>query len=124
MNTTVYLIRHSVRLNLANILSYHTNQNNTLLNEKVVLSEIGERRAIFSHGYAITFFLMIWCKFRYDDLNDNLIFSFNGEEIFNGKLNAPDVFKLTFDEHDKVLDIENIKFDDLPYHQTVSEEIV
>ena len=45
MNTTVYLIRHSIRFNNDYIEEYNTIQNKTIRNEKVVLSVEGEKRA-------------------------------------------------------------------------------
>lgn len=217
IETTVYLIRHSVRFNSNKILQYNTNQNNILKNEKIILSVEGERRAeilsdekelqnidivytsncvrtlqtakyllkkqnlrvniderfderrvgkpnddivkdwwlkqyidenykteggesqkevrsrftdafndvlkankgkriaIFSHGYAITFFLMTWCKFKYNGIKDNLQFYYRNKKIFDKKLNAPEVFKLVFDENNKIKDIKNIEFKSLPY---------
>ena len=44
-NTTVYLIRHSVRFKSSNIIKYNTNQDNLLKNEKIILSVEGEKRA-------------------------------------------------------------------------------
>ena len=217
MKTTVYLIRHSVRLNNDYIEQYNTSQNKTIKSEKIILSTEGEKRAeilsnekelqnldviyasncvrtlqtakyiiekqnlkvniderfdekrvgkpndnkikdwflrqytdenyktengesqkdvrerftqaitevlnnnkgkriaIFSHGYAITFFIMTWCKFEYMGEKDNLKFTFKGREIFNKKVNAPEVFKLEFDENNEIIDIKNIEFNDLPY---------
>ena len=43
--TTVYLIRHSVRMPKTWIESYNTSQGRTLRNEKIILSIEGERRA-------------------------------------------------------------------------------
>ena len=217
IETTVYLIRHSVRFNSNKILQYNTNQNNTLKNEKIILSIEGEKRAeilsnekelqnidivytsncvrtlqtakyllkkqnlrvniderfderrvgkpnddivkdwwlkqyidenykteggesqkevrsrftdafndvlkankgkriaIFSHGYAITFYLMTWCKFKYNGIKDNLQFYYRNKKIFDKKLNAPEVFKLVFDENNRIKDIKNIEFKSLPY---------
>ena len=217
IETTIYLIRHSVRFNSNKILQYNTNQNKTLKNEKIILSVEGERRAeilsdekelqnidivytsncvrtlqtakyllkqqnlrvniderfderrvgkpnddivkdwwlkqyidenykteggesqkevrsrftdafndvlkankgkriaIFSHGYAITFFLMTWCKFKYNGIKDNLQFYYRNKKIFDKKLNAPEVFKLVFDENNSIKDIKNIEFKSLPY---------
>ena len=219
MTTTVYLIRHSVRFNKDNIESYNTNQNKLILNEKIVLSTEGEKRAeilsnekelqnidlvyasncvrtlqtakyllekqnlkvhiderfderrtgkpnddivkdwfvrqyldenykteggesqvdvrkrvtealyeilddaenkgkriaIFSHGYAITFFLMTWCEPEHDKENDILKLKYQNRYILENKINAPEVFKLTFDENNKLLDMENIVFEDLPF---------
>ena len=45
MNTTVYLIRHSIRFNEKDIEKYNTSQNKLLRNEKIILSVEGEKRA-------------------------------------------------------------------------------
>lgn len=82
---------------------------------EVLNANKGKRIAIFSHGYAITFFIMTWCKFQYNGEQDNLKFFFKDKKIFDKKLNAPEVFKLEFDENNNILDIQNIEFDDLPY---------
>ena len=42
-------------------------------------------------------------------------FYIRNKKIFDKKLNAPDVFKLEFDENNKSIDIKNIEFSDLPY---------
>ncbi|MBQ3414881.1 MAG: histidine phosphatase family protein [Clostridia bacterium] len=75
----------------------------------------GKRIAIFSHGYAITFFIMNWCKFEYNGEKDDMKFLFENKKIFDKKINAPEVFKLEFDEKNKIIDIQNIEFEDLPY---------
>ena len=75
----------------------------------------GKRIAIFSHGYAITFFIMTWCTFEYQGERDYMKFTFNGKEIFCKKINAPEVFKLTFDDNNEIKDIQTIEFEDLPY---------
>lgn len=81
----------------------------------------GKRIAIFSHGYAIMFFIMQWCEFEYIEKSDDLKFIFNKKEIFNKKINAPEVFKLEFNEKKEVINIENIEFDDLPYKDGLGE---
>lgn len=43
--TTIYYIRHSVKLSNNMINTYMTNQSKLLKNEKIVLSVNGERRA-------------------------------------------------------------------------------
>lgn len=43
--TTIYLIRHSIRLKKSEIESYRTNQNPIIRNEKIILSSEGEKRA-------------------------------------------------------------------------------
>ena len=83
--------------------------------KEVINNNKGKRIAIFSHGYAITFFIMKWCKFEYIEDKDDMKFTFKDKEIFNKKINAPEVFKLEFDENNELIDIQNIEFDDLPY---------
>lgn len=70
--------------------------------------------AIFSHGYAITFLLLKWCKLINVTRDRKLTYEFNNKIILDKIINAPELFKLTFDK-DKLLDIELIEFDDLPY---------
>lgn len=82
---------------------------------EVIINNKGKRIAIFSHGYAITFFIMKWCNFEYIEDKDDMKFTFKDKEIFNKKINAPEVFKLEFDENNELIDIQNIEFKDLPY---------
>ena len=82
---------------------------------EVIINNKGKRIAIFSHGYAITFFIMKWCNFEYIEDKDDMKFTFKDKVIFNKKINAPEVFKLEFDENNELIDIQNIEFDDLPY---------
>lgn len=82
---------------------------------KILEKNKGKRIAIFSHGYAITFFIMKWCKFEYVDEKDDFKFTFRDKIVFNKKVNAPEVFKLEFDENNELIDINNIEFEDLPY---------
>ena len=83
--------------------------------EEVINNNKGKRIAIFSHGYAITFFIMKWCKFEYIEDKDDMKLTFKDKVIFNKKINAPEVFKLEFDENNELIDIQNIEFDDLQY---------
>lgn len=82
---------------------------------EVINKNKGKKIAIFSHGYAITFFIMKWCKFEYIEDKDYIKFTFKDKVIFNKKINAPEVFKLEFDESNELIDIQNIEFKDLPY---------
>ena len=76
-----------------------------------------KRIAIFSHGYAITFYLLKYCKLT--NLTDKkFTFEFNNKIIFDKKINAPEVFKLTFDK-EKLKSIELIEFEDIPYNQGI-----
>lgn len=217
--TTLYLIRHSVRMSLKTIEKYNTNQDKLILNEKIILSSEGEERAkllsekeelknidvvyasncvrtlqtakyllekqnlsitiddrlderrvgisngeiypdwferqykdenfktvggesqkdvrnrmdeaiteilkqhenkriaIFTHGYAITFYLLKYCKLL-DVTDEKLKYEFNNKILFDKKINAPEVFKLTFDK-EKLKSIELIEFEDIPYNNGV-----
>lgn len=75
----------------------------------------GKRTAIFSHGYAITFFIMKWSKIEYVEKKDSIKFTFKDKEIFNGNVNVLEVFKLEFDEKNELIDIKNIEFEAIPY---------
>ena len=81
----------------------------------------GKRIAVFSHGYAMTFFIMKWCKFEYIEDEDNIKFTFKGKEFFRNKINAPEVFKLEFDDNKELLKISHVTFDDLPYKYGIEE---
>ena len=70
--------------------------------------------AIFSHGYAITFMLLKWCKLIEVDKQRKLKFEFNNKIVLDKVINSPEVFKLTFEDKE-LKDIEIIEFDDLPY---------
>ena len=83
--------------------------------EEVINKNKGKRVAIFSHGYAITFFIMKWCKFEYIEEKDFMKFTYKDKVIFNKKINAPEVFKLEFDENNELINLQNIEFEDLPY---------
>lgn len=82
---------------------------------EIVNKNKSKRIAIFSHGYAITFFLLNWCKFISVDENHIFNFTFNNKTIFNKKINSPEVFKMTLNKNNEVIDIQNIIFDDLDY---------
>lgn len=84
------------------------------LNE-ILNSNKGKRVAVFSHAYAITFFIMTWCKFEYNGEKDDIKLFFNNKKIFDKKINAPEVFKLEFYENNEIINIQNIEFGDLPY---------
>ena len=74
--------------------------------------------AIFSHGYAITFFLLNWCKLK-NIIDRKLVYEYNGKIILDKKINAPEVFKLQLDDNNNVVNIELLEFDDLPYNHGV-----
>ncbi|MBR1413984.1 MAG: histidine phosphatase family protein [Bacilli bacterium] len=91
---------------------------NEAFNE-VISKNKNKRIAIFTHGYAITFFLLKWCKLI--DVTDEqvLTIEFNNRILFSKRLNAPEVFKLTLNDDLELTNIELIEFEDLPYMQGV-----
>ena len=91
--------------------------------QEVIEANKGKRIAILSHGYAITFLLLKWCKLNNINNKHKLEISFNGKTIFNKKLNSPEVFKLVLDENNKVENIENIEFADLEYDDFDKKEL-
>ena len=70
--------------------------------------------AVFAHGYAITFSILKWCKLIGIDENKVLTIEYNGKPLINKRLNAPEVFKMTFDNKE-LTNIELLEFDDLPF---------
>lgn len=87
-----------------------------------VINEILEKHknkriAVFAHAYAITFYLLKYCKLIHVS-EDRLEIEYNGKTLYNRRLNAPEVFKLTFNNKE-IKNIELIEFDDIPYNHGV-----
>lgn len=69
----------------------------------------GKKIFIVSHGTAISvLFSKIADVFFYDEENYNRGLYFNGKLIFDGKYDAPELFKLEY-EDEKLIDVKNIK---------------
>ncbi len=79
----------------------------------VVNNNRNKKIAIVSHGTSMTFLLMNWCKLL--DVQGNLLrkLEYNGKVLIDRIYKAPEVFKLTIDDNNQVLNIENLEFDDL-----------
>lgn len=89
---------------------------NEVINEILEKHE-NKRIAVFAHGYAITSYLLKYCKLMHVS-EDRLEIEYNGKTLYNRRLNAPEVFKLTFDNKE-IKNIELIEFNDLPYNHGV-----
>ena len=76
-----------------------------------------KRIAIFSHGYAITFYLLKYCKLI-NLVDKRFTFKFKNKIVFDKRINAPEVFKLTFD-NEELINIETIEFNDILYNQGI-----
>ena len=85
---------------------------------EVINENKGKRIAIFSHGLAIMFFLLKWCKIENVDENKKITASFNGQVFFDKIYNAPEVFKLILDENLNPISVELIEFDDIEQIKT------
>lgn len=73
----------------------------------------GKKIAIFTHGAAMTFLLMKWCKLEYITDEKRKCLKFKDEVIVDKVFDAPEVFRITIDENKNVIDIKNIEFNDL-----------
>ena len=71
----------------------------------------GKTIAIFSHGAAISFLLMKWCKLVYIDSQKTKCMKFQDKIVINKKMEAPEVFKIIIDEKQNIKDIENLLFE-------------
>lgn len=89
---------------------------NEVINEILEKHE-NKRIAVFAHAYAITSFLLKYCKLIHVS-DDRLEIEYNGKTLYNRRLNAPEVFKLTFNNKE-IKNIELIEFNDLPYNHGV-----
>ncbi len=85
--------------------------------EEIIEKHKDKRIAVFTHGYAITSYLLKYCKLIHIS-EERLEVEYNGKTLYNKRLNAPEVFKLTFDNQE-LKNIELIEFDDLPYNHGV-----
>ena len=85
--------------------------------DEILNKNQNKRIAVFTHGYAITSYLLKYCKLIHIS-EERLEVEYNGKTLYNKRLNAPEVFKLTFDNQE-LKNIELIEFDDLPYNHGV-----
>ena len=73
----------------------------------IVTNNRGEESIVVSHGAAITFYLRKWCKIEITDVQKKIRrFEYNGKVIHEGIVNFIQCFKLTFDDNNKVTNIE------------------
>lgn len=77
-----------------------------------------EKIVILSHNTAMTFLLMKWCEINLTEVDRHRILKYKGKVIFDRPFDAPEVFKIEFDEtnpisieHIVIKDLEQIKTD-------------
>ena len=79
--------------------------------DEILKENTGKRIAVFSHGYAISFYLMQWYKLLDVNSEQKLTFEYKGNVVYDRKINAPEVFKLTIGDNNNVENIEVIDID-------------
>lgn len=77
--------------------------------EKILDENKGKRIIVFSHGYAITFYLMKYLDVKVS-IDKKATMKYNGKIIFDKEFGAPEVFKLTFNDN-TLIDIEHLEID-------------
>lgn len=93
------------------------NRMSEIINE-ILEKHNNKRVAIFTHGYAITFYLLKYCKLI-DIYDRKLKYEYKGNILFDKTINAPEVFKLTFDDNKNLENIELIEFEELPFNHGI-----
>lgn len=86
--------------------------------EEAIKKHKNKRIIFFSHGYAIIFFLLKYCKLVEVKDDETITLEYKGKIIFDKKLNAPEVFKITLN-NDEIINIELIEFEDIKYNKGV-----
>lgn len=96
-----------------NDFNYKTNNgeslNDVLNRELKALNEVlnnysDSKILVVGHSTALATLFSKWCEINYDGP-----YLFNNKEFFDGKWNYCETFKLTFDDNNELVNIENIK---------------
>lgn len=72
-----------------------------------VLKHDSKKIVLSIHGMILLSFLQNNCDFHFDGNIFNI--KYNDKEILNGKITNPDIYKLTYDESNTLIDISRIK---------------
>jgi len=70
----------------------------------------GKKIAIVSHGTSLSMVLSKWCDLKVNNQTQLIEIYFNNELVFDGNWQAPELFKLVFDEENNLKSIKNIKY--------------
>ena len=92
-----YKIKNGESLN--EVIIRETNSLNRILKEHK-----NQKILVVGHSTALASLFSKWCKVSYTGS-----YKFNENEFFDGKWNHCETFKLTFDEDDNLINIENVK---------------
>lgn len=77
--------------------------------EEIITNNKDKKVAIFSHGYAICFYLLQFASLDYIDQTKNVKMTYKGNTLLDGAINAPEVFRLDF-KNKELISIKNICF--------------
>ena len=83
--------------------------------EEILLKHKNKRIAVFAHGYAITFYLLKYCTLVNVDETRKLTLKYKDKIVMDKVINAPEVFRLVFDDKNNLKSIKLIEFKDLPF---------
>ena len=76
----------------------------------VLGNNLGKRLTIVSHGTSLSMMLSKWCDLKVNNQTQLIEIYFNNELVFDGDWQAPELFKLVFDEENNLKSIKNIKY--------------
>lgn len=74
---------------------------------RILTENKNKKISIFCHATAISYLLKNWCDIEIVD--GKLRYSFNGKVLLHNHFNYCEMFKLDFDDDNKIVNIENIK---------------
>lgn len=76
---------------------------------EIIEHNIDKKIAIVTHGMAITCLLKTWCDIEYDSINDIATLYFNNKPLPIHQIKFCQIFKLEFDDDNKLLSIEVVE---------------
>lgn len=83
----------------------------------ILETEEEDNIALISHGAAISFLLLKWCKLEgFDMAEKKRTFSYKGEIIFDGSMTTPDIFMLKFN----ALNLVSLEW--VPFYKKITDE--
>ena len=77
--------------------------------ENAVNNNLGKKITIFTHGAAMTFLLMKWCKLENIENNKRKTLSYNDKIIVDKIFDQPEIFKLILDDKGNLIEVSNLE---------------